>query len=87
VIAGTIARRRQVAESVNQLDRANETISRMMEGTNQLQEIRSDQNNQIAVLTKERDSAIKERDDALDQLHVLHDPTRIEGLRVKIDAM
>jgi hypothetical protein len=36
---------------------------------------------------RERDTAIEERDKALEQLWALHDPTRIEGLRVKIDEM
>jgi len=87
VVAAAMARTRQRREAIRQRDGANDTINNMMNGVNDLQRIRGEQNNAIAVLIKERDSAIKERDDALDQLLVLHDPTRIEGLRVALDGL
>jgi hypothetical protein len=87
VVAIAIAGRRQRAEAIHQRDRAQDEITRMMEGSNWLQGERSRLNEAVAVLTKERDEARSERDDAREQLSALHDPTRIEGLRVKIDAM
>jgi hypothetical protein len=87
IVAAVIALPRQHREAIGQRDKAQDEIQRMMEGTNWLQGERSRLNEQVAVLTKERDEARSQRDDALEQLSVLHDPTHIEGLRVKIDAM
>ena len=53
VFPAATARRRQLAAALGQRDEAQDTINRMMKGTHELQQERSELHNRVAVLTNE----------------------------------
>lgn len=87
VVAMPLARHRQFAAAIRERDKANENVKGQAEASKPLMKELGERRNEVARLTRERDEAIRARDEFSAQLRVLSDPTRIEGLRIALDQM